>query len=217
MTTTTLLCTATQLERRQHRARWPGPAPLAPLGLGPVSVLVVFLASWLTPPPSHTLSSPAPSTVAWAKLVHVTLVVAGAHLLASPPRALRRIHGEDRLRQLHARRLLALAAAVGDEAASLLAGALAVAVGARVGVRRRSPASGTRHAANQVRAIGDRGGSAPRIFVFGLTVPNGPVGVAIVEKVEDFVVGTLLPRFFVMSGLRTDTAKITKDTPRWCC
>ncbi|RCV36780.1 hypothetical protein SETIT_8G008800v2 [Setaria italica] len=49
-------------------------------------------------------------------------------------------------------------------------------------------------------------------FVFGLAVPNGPVGVAIVEKVEDFVVGTLLPLFFAMSGLRTDTAKIT-STP----
>ncbi|KAF8707103.1 hypothetical protein HU200_030336 [Digitaria exilis] len=45
--------------------------------------------------------------------------------------------------------------------------------------------------------------------VFGLAVPNGPVGVAIVEKVEDLVVGTLLPLFFAMSGLRTDTAKIT--------
>ncbi|KAF0918560.1 hypothetical protein E2562_025160 [Oryza meyeriana var. granulata] len=46
-------------------------------------------------------------------------------------------------------------------------------------------------------------------FVFGLAVPNGPVGVALVEKVEDFVVGTLLPLFFALSGLRTDTAKIT--------
>ncbi|CAO2165956.1 unnamed protein product [Urochloa humidicola] len=46
-------------------------------------------------------------------------------------------------------------------------------------------------------------------FVFGLAVPNGPVGLAIVEKVEDLVVGTLLPLFFAMSGLRTDTAKIT--------
>ncbi|KAJ1273905.1 hypothetical protein BS78_05G020800 [Paspalum vaginatum] len=49
-------------------------------------------------------------------------------------------------------------------------------------------------------------------FVFGLAVPNGPVGVAIVEKVEDFVVGTLLPLFFAMSGLRTDTAKITSTS-----
>ncbi|CAD6267347.1 unnamed protein product [Miscanthus lutarioriparius] len=57
-----------------------------------------------------------------------------------------------------------------------------------------------------------RAGSAPRIFVFGLTMPNGPVGVAIVEKVEDFVVGMLLPLFFAMSGLCTDTAKIT-STP----
>jgi Kef-type K+ transport system membrane component KefB len=33
--------------------------------------------------------------------------------------------------------------------------------------------------------------------------------VDLVEKVEDFVVGTLLPLFFAMSGLRTDTAKVT--------
>ncbi|TVU50649.1 hypothetical protein EJB05_02028, partial [Eragrostis curvula] len=47
-------------------------------------------------------------------------------------------------------------------------------------------------------------------FVFGLAVPNnGPVGVALVEKVEDFVTGMLLPLFFAMSGLRTDTAKVT--------
>jgi Kef-type K+ transport system membrane component KefB len=43
---------------------------------------------------------------------------------------------------------------------------------------------------------------------YGVRAP----GVAIVEKVEDFVVGTLLPLFFAMSGLRTDTAKIT-STP----
>ncbi|KAL6906019.1 hypothetical protein ACP4OV_003620 [Aristida adscensionis] len=46
-------------------------------------------------------------------------------------------------------------------------------------------------------------------FVFGLAVPNGPVGVALVEKVEDFVVGMMLPLFFAMSGLRTDTAVVT--------
>ncbi|XP_037446437.1 cation/H(+) antiporter 15-like [Triticum dicoccoides] len=46
-------------------------------------------------------------------------------------------------------------------------------------------------------------------FVFGLAVPNGPVGVELVEKVEDYVVGTLLPLFFAMSGLRTDTSKVT--------
>jgi Kef-type K+ transport system membrane component KefB len=48
-------------------------------------------------------------------------------------------------------------------------------------------------------------------FVFGLAVPpdNGPVGVALVEKVEDLVLGTLLPLFFAMSGLRTDAAMVT--------
>ncbi|KAL6653480.1 hypothetical protein ACP70R_009058 [Stipagrostis hirtigluma subsp. patula] len=42
-----------------------------------------------------------------------------------------------------------------------------------------------------------------------LAVPNGPVGVALVEKVADFVVGMMLSLFFAMSGLCTDTAKVT--------
>ncbi|KQJ92501.1 cation/H(+) antiporter 15 [Brachypodium distachyon] len=49
-------------------------------------------------------------------------------------------------------------------------------------------------------------------FIFGLAMPNGPVGVALVEKVEDLVVGTLLPLFFAMSGLRTDVAKVTSTS-----
>ncbi|CAM0943489.1 unnamed protein product [Alopecurus aequalis] len=48
-------------------------------------------------------------------------------------------------------------------------------------------------------------------FVFGLAVPNGPVGVDLVEKVEDFVVGMLLPLFFAMSGLRTDTTQVNMN------
>ncbi|XP_042489165.1 cation/H(+) antiporter 15-like [Macadamia integrifolia] len=40
-------------------------------------------------------------------------------------------------------------------------------------------------------------------FVFGLVIPNGPLGTALIEKLEDFVSGLLLPLFFAMSGLRT--------------
>ncbi|KAF0919380.1 hypothetical protein E2562_029327 [Oryza meyeriana var. granulata] len=42
-------------------------------------------------------------------------------------------------------------------------------------------------------------------FIFSLAVPNGPVEVALVEKLEDFVVGTLLPLFFALICLRIDT------------
>lgn len=58
--------------------------------------------------------------------------------------------------------------------------------------------------------IADAGGTHAIFgaFVFGLAVPNGPMGVALVEKVEDLVVGTMLPLFFTMSGLRTDLAMI---------
>ncbi|XP_010273345.1 PREDICTED: cation/H(+) antiporter 15-like [Nelumbo nucifera] len=45
-------------------------------------------------------------------------------------------------------------------------------------------------------------------FVFGLVIPNGPLGAALIEKLEDFVSGLLLPLFFAISGLRTDIASI---------
>ncbi|KAK8957730.1 Cation/H(+) antiporter 15 [Platanthera zijinensis] len=41
-------------------------------------------------------------------------------------------------------------------------------------------------------------------FVYGLVVPSGAMGKAVVEKLEDFVTGVMLPLFFVMSGLRTN-------------
>jgi Kef-type K+ transport system membrane component KefB len=40
--------------------------------------------------------------------------------------------------------------------------------------------------------------------VFGLAIPNGPLGVTLVEKLEDFVSGLLLPLFFAISGLKTN-------------
>ncbi|KAJ4833525.1 Cation/H(+) antiporter 15 [Turnera subulata] len=45
-------------------------------------------------------------------------------------------------------------------------------------------------------------------FVFGLIIPNGPLGVTLIEKLEDFVSGLLLPLFFAMSGLKTDLGTI---------
>ncbi|KAJ4977367.1 hypothetical protein NE237_002473 [Protea cynaroides] len=45
-------------------------------------------------------------------------------------------------------------------------------------------------------------------FVFGLVIPNGPLGTVLIEKLEDFVSGLLLPLFFAISGLRTKIGEI---------
>ncbi|KAK7282313.1 hypothetical protein RIF29_10985 [Crotalaria pallida] len=45
-------------------------------------------------------------------------------------------------------------------------------------------------------------------FVFGLAIPNGPLGVTLVEKLEDFVSGLLLPLFFAISGLKTNVGVV---------
>ncbi|KAL5555473.1 hypothetical protein UlMin_037709 [Ulmus minor] len=45
-------------------------------------------------------------------------------------------------------------------------------------------------------------------FVFGLVIPNGPLGVTLIEKLEDFVSGLLLPLFFAISGFKTNVGKI---------
>ncbi|KAL5096579.1 hypothetical protein RYX36_000906 [Vicia faba] len=41
-------------------------------------------------------------------------------------------------------------------------------------------------------------------FVYGLVIPNGPLGAAIIEKLEDFVSGLLIPLFYAISGLKTN-------------
>ncbi|OIT02413.1 PREDICTED: cation/H(+) antiporter 15-like [Nicotiana attenuata] len=41
-------------------------------------------------------------------------------------------------------------------------------------------------------------------FIFGLVIPNGPLGVTLIERLEDFVSGLLLPLFFAISGLKTE-------------
>ncbi|XP_057746621.1 cation/H(+) antiporter 15-like [Arachis stenosperma] len=51
-------------------------------------------------------------------------------------------------------------------------------------------------------------------FVYGLVIPNGPLAAAIIEKLEDFVSGLLLPLFFAISGLKTNLTLI-KGAARW--
>ncbi|CAI9095892.1 OLC1v1031922C1 [Oldenlandia corymbosa var. corymbosa] len=45
-------------------------------------------------------------------------------------------------------------------------------------------------------------------FVFGLVIPNGPLGLTLIERLEDFVSGLLLPLFFAISGLKTEIGTI---------
>ncbi|KAI5655682.1 hypothetical protein M9H77_32869 [Catharanthus roseus] len=51
-------------------------------------------------------------------------------------------------------------------------------------------------------------------FVFGLAIPNGPLGVTLIERLEDFVSGLLLPLFFAISGLKTEIQSI-KGPKTW--
>ncbi|PKA51169.1 Cation/H(+) antiporter 15 [Apostasia shenzhenica] len=45
-------------------------------------------------------------------------------------------------------------------------------------------------------------------FVYGLAVPNGPLGELLIEKIGDFIEGLLLPLFFAISGFRTNLQNI---------
>ncbi|XP_057740867.1 cation/H(+) antiporter 15-like [Arachis stenosperma] len=51
-------------------------------------------------------------------------------------------------------------------------------------------------------------------FVFGLAIPSGPLGVALVDKLEDFVSGLLLPLFFASSGLKTNL-RLVRGSYTW--
>ncbi|XP_057487317.1 cation/H(+) antiporter 15-like [Actinidia eriantha] len=51
-------------------------------------------------------------------------------------------------------------------------------------------------------------------FVFALVFPRGPLQVTLVEKLEDFVTGFLLPLFFVTVGFKTNVSKI-HGGPTW--
>ncbi|PHT45558.1 Cation/H(+) antiporter 15 [Capsicum baccatum] len=45
-------------------------------------------------------------------------------------------------------------------------------------------------------------------FIFGLVIPNGPLAVTLIERLDDFVSGLLLPLFFAISGLKTEISAI---------
>lgn len=45
-------------------------------------------------------------------------------------------------------------------------------------------------------------------FLFGLTIPKGEFADRLIERIEDFVTGLLLPLYFASSGLKTDVSKI---------
>ncbi|XP_028759240.1 cation/H(+) antiporter 15-like [Neltuma alba] len=45
-------------------------------------------------------------------------------------------------------------------------------------------------------------------YLYGLAIPSGTIGVTIIEKLEDFVSGLLLPLYFAISGLKTNITAI---------
>lgn len=49
-------------------------------------------------------------------------------------------------------------------------------------------------------------------FVFGLTIPKGEFAGILIERIEDFVSGLLLPLYFASSGLKTDVTQISGGT-----
>ncbi|XP_004494000.1 cation/H(+) antiporter 20-like [Cicer arietinum] len=49
-------------------------------------------------------------------------------------------------------------------------------------------------------------------FVFGLTIPkSGNFAERLIERIEDFVLGLLLPLYFASSGLKTNVTKVLND------
>ncbi|KAK6124084.1 hypothetical protein DH2020_042169 [Rehmannia glutinosa] len=62
--------------------------------------------------------------------------------------------------------------------------------------------------------ITDTFGTHPMIgaFVFGLVIPSEVLEATIADKLEDFVLGILLPVYFVVCGLRTNIDVISSET-----
>ncbi|KAH6773550.1 hypothetical protein C2S51_011954 [Perilla frutescens var. frutescens] len=62
--------------------------------------------------------------------------------------------------------------------------------------------------------ITDACGTHPMIgaFIFGLIMPNEVLEATIVDKLEDFVMGILMPVYFVVCGLRTNVDVISEGT-----
>ncbi|MCL7038829.1 hypothetical protein MKW94_013142 [Papaver nudicaule] len=51
-------------------------------------------------------------------------------------------------------------------------------------------------------------------FLFGLVIPNGPLASDLIEKLEAFVSGMLLPFFFTVTGWRTNVRSLTQNPAR---
>ena len=49
-------------------------------------------------------------------------------------------------------------------------------------------------------------------FVFGLIMPNGEFGDVLLDRLDDFVSGIMLPFFFVSWGMKIEFKKIVDDT-----
>ncbi|KAK4488830.1 hypothetical protein RD792_004620 [Penstemon davidsonii] len=62
--------------------------------------------------------------------------------------------------------------------------------------------------------VSDALGTHPMIgaFMFGLMIPNEVLEATLVDKIEDFVVGILMPVYFVVCGLRTNIDVIVFQT-----
>lgn len=52
-------------------------------------------------------------------------------------------------------------------------------------------------------------------FILGLMIPSGPVGTALIEKLEDFVTGFMMPLFYAAVGLKVDTSAVTDVGAAW--
>ncbi|XP_020580287.1 cation/H(+) antiporter 15-like [Phalaenopsis equestris] len=52
-------------------------------------------------------------------------------------------------------------------------------------------------------------------FVYGLAVPNGPLGELLIDKIGAFIEGLLLPLFFAISGFRTNLFSIVDAGAAW--
>ncbi|KAK6240165.1 hypothetical protein QUC31_005634 [Theobroma cacao] len=50
-------------------------------------------------------------------------------------------------------------------------------------------------------------------FMFGLMIPSGELGTTIMDKIEEFVVGILLPPTFLVTGMRTNLLYMFADFP----
>ncbi|KAL0458033.1 UNVERIFIED_CONTAM: Cation/H(+) antiporter 15 [Sesamum latifolium] len=65
--------------------------------------------------------------------------------------------------------------------------------------------------------ITDVCGTHPMIgaFIFGLVIPNEVLEAMITDKLEDFVMGILMPVYFVVCGVRTNIDAISYNTSWW--